>query len=79
MQEYLEKLLYFWAAITGIGLVLVIVYWAIATIIYVAFISLFIAIVAAAFYQFYWVKKKTCLGLFERCDSIEDIQRVIKS
>ena len=57
MQEYLEKLLYFWAAITGIGLVLVIVYWAIATIIYVAFISLFIAILAAAFYQFYWVKK----------------------
>ena len=58
MQEYLEKLLYFWAAITGIGLVLVIVYWAIATIIYVAFISLFIAIIAAAFYQFYWVKRK---------------------
>jgi len=57
MQEYLEKLLYFWAAITGIGLFLVIIYWAIATIIYVAFISLFIAIVAAAFYQFYWVKK----------------------
>ena len=24
----------------------------------------------------YWVKKKTCLGLFVRCDSIEDIQRV---
>jgi len=57
MQEYLEKLLYFWAAITGIGLVTVIVYWAIATIIYVAFISLFIAIIAAAFYQFYWVKR----------------------
>tara|TARA_B100001559_G_scaffold193302_1_gene161646 strand:- start:165 stop:341 length:177 start_codon:yes stop_codon:yes gene_type:complete len=57
MQEYLEKLLYFWAAITGIGLVLVIVYWAIATIIYVAFVSLFIAIIAAAFYQFYWVKR----------------------
>ena len=57
MQEYLEKLLYFWAAITGIGLVLVIVYWAIATIIYVAFVSLFIAIIAAAFYQFYWVKE----------------------
>ena len=57
MQEYLEKLLYFWAAITGIGLVLVIVYWAIATIIYVAFVSLFIAIVAAAFYQFYWSKR----------------------
>ena len=58
MQEYLEKLLYFWAAITGIGLVLVIVYWAIATIIYVAFVSLFIAIVAAAFYKFYWAKRK---------------------
>ena len=57
MQEYLEKLLYFWVSITAIGLVLVIVYWAIATIIYVAFISLFIAIVAAAFYQFYWIKK----------------------
>ncbi|MFL2543377.1 MAG: hypothetical protein ACJ0RC_02425 [Alphaproteobacteria bacterium] len=57
MQEYLEKLLYFWAAITGIGLVLVIVYWAIATIIYVAFVSLFIAIIAAAFYQFYWAKR----------------------
>ncbi len=57
MQEYLEKLLYFWGAITGIGLVLVIVYWAIATIIYVAFVSLFIAIIAAAFYQFYWVKR----------------------
>ena len=23
--------------------------------------------------------KKTCLGLLERCDSIEDIKRVIKS
>ena len=57
MQEYLEKLLYFWAAITGIGLVLVIVYWAIATIIYVAFVSLFIAIIAAAFYKFYWAKR----------------------
>ena len=57
MQEYLEKLLYFWAGITAIGLFLVIVYWAIATIIYVAFISLFIAIVAAAFYQFYWSKR----------------------
>ena len=57
MQEYLEKLLYFWVGITAIGLFLVIVYWAIATIIYVAFVSLFIAIVAAAFYQFYWSKR----------------------
>jgi len=57
MQEYLEKLLYFWAGITAIGLFLVIIYWAIATIIYVAFVSLFIAIFAAAFYQFYWSKR----------------------
>ena len=57
MQEYLEKLLYFWAVITAIGLVLVIIFWAISTIIYVAFISLFVAILAAAFYQFYWSKR----------------------
>jgi predicted PurR-regulated permease PerM len=57
MQEYLEKLLYFWAGITAIGLVFVIIFWAISTIIYVAFISLFIAIIAAAFYQFYWSKR----------------------
>ena len=57
MQLFLEKLLYFWAAITAIGLFLVIIYWAISTIIYVAFVSLFIAIVATAFYHFYWSKK----------------------
>ncbi len=57
MQEFLEKLLYFWAGITAIGLVLVVIFWAISTIIYVAFISLFIAIVAAAFYQIYWSKR----------------------
>ena len=58
MQEYLEKLLYFWAAITAVGLLLVILVWAISTIIYVAFISLFVAIVATAFYHFYWVNRK---------------------
>ncbi len=57
MQQFLERLLYFWAAITAIGLFLVIVFWAISTIIYVAFVSLFVAIVAAAFYHFYWVKR----------------------
>ena len=57
MQLFLERLLYFWAAITAIGLLLVILVWAISTIIYVAFISLFVAIVAADFYHFYWVKK----------------------
>ena len=57
MQQFLERLLYFWAAITAIGLFLVIIYWAISTIIYVAFVSLFIAVVATAFYHFYWSKK----------------------
>jgi hypothetical protein len=58
MQLFLERLLYFWAAITAIGLLLVVLVWAISTVIYVAFISLFIAIVAAAFYHFYWSKNK---------------------
>ena len=57
MQQFLERLLYFRAAITGIGLFVVIVFWAISTIIYVAFVSLFVAIGAAAFYHFYWVKR----------------------
>ena len=57
MQLFLERLLYFWAAITVIGLLLVVLVWAISTIIYVAFISLFIAIAATAFYHFYWADK----------------------
>ena len=46
MQLFLERLIYFWAGITAIGLLIAVAYWAIATIIYVAFISLFVAIVA---------------------------------
>jgi hypothetical protein len=57
MQLFLERLLYFWAAITAIGLLVVVLVWTISTVIYVGFISLFIAIVAAAFYHFYWVKR----------------------
>jgi len=57
MQLFLERLLYFWAAITAIGLFIVVFFWAISTIIYVAFISLFVAIAATAFYHFYWSKK----------------------
>ena len=57
MQLYLERLLYFWAAITVIGLLLVVLVWAISTVIYVAFISLFVSIVAAAFYHFYWANR----------------------
>ena len=57
MQLFLERLLYFWAAITAIGLLLVVIVWAISTVIYVAFISLFVAIAATAFYHFYWSKK----------------------
>jgi len=58
MQLFLERLLYFWAAITVIGLLLVVFVWAISTVIYVAFISLFVAIVATAFYHFYWADKE---------------------
>ena len=57
MQLFLERLLYFWAAITVIGLLLVVLVWAISTVIYVAFLSLFIAIAAAAFYHFYWADR----------------------
>ena len=57
MQLFLERLLYFWGAITVIGLLLVVLVWAISTVIYVAFISLFVSIVAAAFYHFYWANR----------------------
>ena len=57
MQLFLERLMYFWAGITAIGLLLAIAYWAIATIIYVAFIALFVAILATIFYHFYWSKR----------------------
>ena len=57
MQLFLERLLYFWAGITLLGLLLVVLVWAISTVIYVAFISLFVALVATAFYHFYWLKK----------------------
>lgn len=57
MQKFLERLVYFWAGITAIGLLLVVLVWAISTVIYVAFISLFVAIAATAFYHFYWSKK----------------------
>ena len=57
MQLFLERLLNFWAGITAIGLLIVVLVWAISTIIYVAFISLFVAIVAAAFYHFYWANR----------------------
>ena len=57
MQLFLERLLYFWGGITLIGLLIVLLFWAIKTVIYVAFIALFVAILATAFYHFYWVKR----------------------
>ena len=57
MQIFLERLLYFWAAITVVGLIIAALYWAIKIVIYIAFISLFIAIIATAFYHFYWADK----------------------
>ena len=58
MQLFLERLLYFWAGITFIGLIIVALFWAIKVVIYVAFISLFVAIAAAVFYHFYWANKE---------------------
>ena len=57
MQLFLERLLYFWGAITFLGLLIVALFWAIKTVIYIAFISLFVAIVVTAFYHFYWTGK----------------------
>ena len=57
MQLFLERLLYFWAGITVLGLFIVALYWTIKIVIYVAFISLFVAIAATAFYHFYWANK----------------------
>ena len=57
MQLFLERLLYFWGEITVIGLFVAALYWAIKIVIYIAFVSLFIAIVATVFYHFYWTKK----------------------
>ena len=57
MQLFLERLLYFWGGITVIGLGIAALYWAIKVVIYIAFISLFVAIAATAFYHFYWVQR----------------------
>ena len=54
---FLERLFYFWIATTAMGLLIVVLYWAISTIVYIAFISLFISILAAAFYHFYWANR----------------------
>ena len=58
MQLFLERLLYFWAGITVLGLFIVALFWAIKIVIFVAFISLFIAVAMTAFYHFFWAKKE---------------------
>ncbi len=57
MALFLERLLWIWAGITIIGLLVAALYWAIKIVVYIAFISLFVALVATAFYHFYWSKK----------------------
>ena len=57
MRLFLERLLFFWAGITVVGFIIAALYWALKIVIYIAFISLFVAIVAAVFYHFYWAKK----------------------
>tara|TARA_B100001029_G_C14999341_1_gene417056 strand:+ start:97 stop:288 length:192 start_codon:yes stop_codon:yes gene_type:complete len=58
MNLFLERLLYFWLGITGIGLLIAIIYWALKAIILVAFICFFIAILATAVYHFFIADKK---------------------
>ena len=58
MQLFLERLLYFWAGITVLGLFIVALFWAIKIVIFVAFISLFIAVAMTAFYHFFWANKE---------------------
>ena len=58
MNIFLERLLYFWLGITAIGLLLVIVFWAIKTIIVVAFICFFIALIVTLIYHFFWADKE---------------------
>tara|TARA_B100000700_G_C14300930_1_gene514827 strand:+ start:207 stop:383 length:177 start_codon:yes stop_codon:yes gene_type:complete len=57
MKLFLQRLLYFWGGITVVGLFIAAIFWAIKIVAYIAFISLFIAIVATFFYHFYWVQK----------------------
>ena len=58
MQLFLERLLYFWAGITVLGLFIVALFWTIKIVIFVAFISLFIAVAMTAFYHFFWANKE---------------------
>ena len=57
MKLFLERLILIWVGITLAGLVIAALYWAIKIVVYIAFISLFIAIVVTAFYHFYWSEK----------------------
>ena len=57
MQLFLERFLYFWVGITVIGLLIAVAWWALATIIYISFIALFVALLATLFYHFYWSKR----------------------
>jgi len=59
MNIFLERLLYFWLGITGTGLLIVILFWAMKTIILVAFICFFIALVATGIYHFFWADRES--------------------
>ena len=59
MALFLGRLLWCWAGITIVGLGIAALYWAIKIVIYIAFISLFVAIVVTAIYHFFGQIKKT--------------------
>ena len=57
MTLFLERLLWFWFGITLLGLGIAALYWAIKIVVYIAFVSLFVAIAVTAFYHFYWANR----------------------
>ena len=57
MQLFLERLIYFWAGITFIGIIGYLIYVAFFLIIVIAFYALLVAILTTLFYHFYWSKR----------------------
>ena len=59
MNVFLERLLYFWLGVTGLGLLIVMIFWAIKIIVFVAFISFFVALAATLIYHFFWADRNS--------------------
>tara|TARA_B100000700_G_C14621999_1_gene658629 strand:- start:388 stop:567 length:180 start_codon:yes stop_codon:yes gene_type:complete len=59
MNVFLERLLYFWLGVTGLGLLIVMIFWAIKIIVFVAFISFFVALATTLIYHFFWADRNS--------------------